>query len=177
MHLTGLNLQRKAKRNLTLDATFTYEPEGLDKKTFKIVRVPDNKEREHAMVGTLDDDEKKEKYTIDPVKGEIQNNNEYWTKGQINPGCGYYYFDGKRVNVIIAKVAYAEEYERLEKFCREHNLPPPIVRHLNGDKLDNRAVNLRWGTHSENAMDRYNEARARDEKSGAGVTEVPASQF
>jgi len=28
-----------------------------------------------------------------------------------------------------------------------------ITRHLNGNPLDNRAVNLAWGTHSENARD------------------------
>ena len=28
------------------------------------------------------------------------------------------------------------------------------VRHLNGDPLDNRALNLRWGSHSENMLDR-----------------------
>lgn len=29
-----------------------------------------------------------------------------------------------------------------------------VTRHLNGDSLDNRAVNLKWGTPQENAQDR-----------------------
>jgi hypothetical protein len=32
--------------------------------------------------------------------------------------------------------------------------PGLIARHLNGDRLDNRACNLQWGTHQENADDR-----------------------
>jgi hypothetical protein len=34
--------------------------------------------------------------------------------------------------------------------------PPgkPLVRHLNGNPSDNRSINLRWGTYSENALDR-----------------------
>lgn len=35
------------------------------------------------------------------------------------------------------------------------------VRHLNGDKLDNRAVNLAWGTRSENMRDVVQHRRAR----------------
>lgn len=41
-----------------------------------------------------------------------------------------------------------------------HGLPPDYVdgpahvRHLNGDSGDNRAVNLRWGTQSENERDK-----------------------
>lgn len=42
------------------------------------------------------------------------------------------------------------------------------VRHLNGDKLDNRSANLRWGTALENAVDREIHGRtARGDRSGA----------
>lgn len=30
----------------------------------------------------------------------------------------------------------------------------PLVRHLNGDPMDNRLVNLAWGTHAENEADK-----------------------
>ncbi len=32
--------------------------------------------------------------------------------------------------------------------------PKAVVRHLNGNRVDNRAINLRWGTPKENAEDR-----------------------
>lgn len=49
---------------------------------------------------------------------------------------------------------------RVHRLVADHFLParPSAkheVRHLNGDKFDNRAVNLCWGTQKENAADRY----------------------
>lgn len=38
-------------------------------------------------------------------------------------------------------------------FHGEKPQPDYEVRHLNGDRLDNRAENLRWGTRSENSYD------------------------
>jgi hypothetical protein len=32
--------------------------------------------------------------------------------------------------------------------------PKHVIRHLNGDQFDNRACNLAWGTHKDNADDR-----------------------
>jgi hypothetical protein len=42
-----------------------------------------------------------------------------------------------------------------------YGLPSPHqeVRHLNGDRQDNRAVNLQWGTKGENANDRARHGR------------------
>lgn len=45
-----------------------------------------------------------------------------------------------------------------------HHLPPKPsalheVRHLNGNKTDNRAANLAWGTRKENADDRQSHGR------------------
>jgi hypothetical protein len=41
--------------------------------------------------------------------------------------------------------------------CKAFNGPPPfsgaLVRHLDGDPLNNVASNLAWGTHRENAAD------------------------
>lgn len=43
------------------------------------------------------------------------------------------------------------------------------LRHLNGDKCDNRPMNLRWGTAAENAADRERHGRtARGERNGGG---------
>lgn len=40
-----------------------------------------------------------------------------------------------------------------ETFHGPRPTPAHVVRHLNGDSLDNRASNLAWGTHSENIAD------------------------
>ena len=39
--------------------------------------------------------------------------------------------------------------------------PKHVVRHLNGERTDNRAENLAWGTATENALDTIRHARAR----------------
>ncbi len=45
-----------------------------------------------------------------------------------------------------------------------------VTRHLNGDKLDNRAANLAWGTVQENIHDKF--AHGTDHKTN--VTHCPA---
>lgn len=44
--------------------------------------------------------------------------------------------------------------EVCEAFHGPKPTPDHQVRHLNGDRTDNRAANLAWGTASENALDR-----------------------
>jgi len=55
--------------------------------------------------------------------------------------------DGERkhfkVHTLIAKA-----------FCGERPSPAHEVCHINGDRTDNRACNLRWGTRKENMLDR-----------------------
>ena len=51
------------------------------------------------------------------------------------------------------------------------HLPPPAeaqtqIRHLNGNKSDNRAANLLWGTASENAQDRIAHGTDRAAENG-----------
>lgn len=55
--------------------------------------------------------------------------------------------DGRRVRVPVARIVCIA-------FHGPRPSPDHQVRHLNGDKLDNRASNLAWGTAQENAADR-----------------------
>jgi len=62
---------------------------------------------------------------------------------------GYYvlkmlYDDGKRRNTLVHRVI-AEIF-----VPNPENLP--VVNHINGDKLDNRAENLEWCTHQDNCI-------------------------
>ncbi len=43
---------------------------------------------------------------------------------------------------------------------------PLCVRHLNDDKNDNRAINLCWGTYSQNLIDSYTNGRRPSKKHG-----------
>lgn len=49
--------------------------------------------------------------------------------------------------------------------CEAWNGPAPIAQplvcHNNGDPMDNRADNLRWGSHAENMADRERHEEAR----------------
>jgi hypothetical protein len=53
---------------------------------------------------------------------------------------------GRRTKVVYRLVT--------EAFHGPKPTPTSQVRHLNGDSLDSRATNLKWGTASENQMDR-----------------------
>lgn len=60
--------------------------------------------------------------------------------------------------VSLHKVLVRENRYVHRMVCTEFHGPPPLgteVRHLNGIKTDNRAVNLAWGTHSENERDKF----------------------
>lgn len=55
--------------------------------------------------------------------------------------------DGVRLNFEVHRVV-------CEAFHGPCPQPDLEVRHLNGNKLDNRPLNLAWGTKSENGLDR-----------------------
>lgn len=55
--------------------------------------------------------------------------------------------DGKRKRLRVHRIVAAAFLPPRPSFAHE-------VRHLNGDKTDNRASNLAWGTRAENAADR-----------------------
>ncbi len=65
---------------------------------------------------------------------------------------------GRRINRAVHRIV-------AEAFLGERP-PGTQVRHLNGDRLDNRALNLRYGSAKENAQDRDRHGRTvRGEKS------------
>lgn len=61
-----------------------------------------------------------------------------------------------RVQLAVGGGRYVWRYVHRLVAEAFHGTRPPglVVRHLNGDALDNRAQNLCWGTPSENAYDR-----------------------
>lgn len=62
-----------------------------------------------------------------------------------------------------------------------HGSPPSdgcVVRHLNGDKRDNRPVNLQWGTIKENAADSVSHGTHRGSNNGRSkLTETDAKEI
>lgn len=66
-----------------------------------------------------------------------------------------------KVRLSDGKRRYKIAVHRLVAFA--FHGPPPTndheVRHLNGDRTDNRAANLAWGTRAENAADRETHGR------------------
>jgi hypothetical protein len=60
--------------------------------------------------------------------------------------------DGTRKRVAVHRMV-------AEAFLSPRPSPEHEIRHLNGDRKDNRARNLKWGTRSENAQDRVQHGR------------------
>jgi hypothetical protein len=71
--------------------------------------------------------------------------------------------DGRRKSYMVHKLVAAV-------FLDGQPSPRHEIRHLNGDKRDNRAVNLSWGTRRENAADRERHGRtSRGERHSAAI--------
>lgn len=72
----------------------------------------------------------------------------------------------KRVRLAVHRLVARE-------FLGPRPSPEHVVRHLNGDKTDNRAVNLAWGTAKENSMDRERHGRtARGDRHGMRIKAI-----
>ena len=88
---------------------------------------------------------------------------------------GYPYFsikmDGERVTVQTHQLL---AYQKFGKELFEEGIE---VRHLNGDKTDNRWENIDIGTHSENIMDQPKHVRARKSKAGEKVGDKEALEI
>ncbi len=76
---------------------------------------------------------------------------------------------GKKMRLWLSKKKYfmvpIRDSHGKQRLCRVNRIicmvfngPPPSprhqARHLNGDRIDNRAVNLAWGTQSQNELDK-----------------------
>jgi HNH endonuclease len=71
--------------------------------------------------------------------------------------------NGKRVSLFVHKMVAA-------KYLPARPTPQHEIRHLNGNKLDNRAANLCWGTRKDNAADRELHGHtSRGEKHGNAI--------
>jgi hypothetical protein len=66
-----------------------------------------------------------------------------------------------QVRVVIGGRRFTRKVHSLiaQAFCGERPSPQHEVRHLNGNRLDNNADNLAWGTKQENADDREQHGR------------------
>ena len=75
--------------------------------------------------------------------------NYNWTRGSLSP-LGYYVVNNKRVHRLVAELYV-------------HNPRPDIfkiVDHINHERGDNRAENLRWVNHHLNMLNRKNSGKA-----------------
>lgn len=93
--------------------------------------------------------------------GQCQNikTNNY-LKGSINKDNGYKYYylrKGKRAKNISAHKLVA-----LMFLDNENNLP--IVRHIDGDKLNNNIENLKWVSYSENSLVIEDQSKKRNKR-------------
>ena len=90
----------------------------------------------------------KKRYTYDAATGEIRNRKGQVVKGAANSKKGYLYvslyLDRQRKDVYLHRLVWALVYGRF----------PKQIDHLNGIKTDNRLVNLREVSQSENDQNR-----------------------
>jgi len=71
--------------------------------------------------------------------------------------------NGKRLSLFVHKLVAG-------KYLPARPTPKHEIRHLNGNKLDNRASNLCWGTPKDNASDRELHGHtSRGEKHGNAI--------
>lgn len=71
----------------------------------------------------------------------------------------------KRVGLSKGGVSFGRKIHRLVAIAFVPGTAPGLdVCHIDGDKLNNRATNLRWGTRSENIQDQVRMGRHRNSR-------------
>lgn len=78
--------------------------------------------------------------------------------------------DGKRKRLGVHRLVAANHLP-------PRPTPAHEIRHLNGDKTDNRAENLAWGTRAENAADREAHGRTSRGQSHADAIKAGKPEF
>lgn len=73
--------------------------------------------------------------------GRKRNIDETWTYGKQNPQNGYMYVSSHRVHIIVATA-----------FHGSNDSTKMVVDHIDNNKCNNRATNLRWLSRLENAI-------------------------
>ena len=89
----------------------------------------------------------------------------------LNPkGCktGYFHKDGYvktslRINKKVVGL-YAHRLQAFQKYGKKLFIEGVVVRHLNGNSLDNSWINIAIGTHSDNMMDIPEQIRIKKAK-------------
>lgn len=76
---------------------------------------------------------------------------------------------GKYLSVMLSKSAHNHHSNRVHRVvCETFHGPAPegmVARHLNGNRTDNRAANLAWGTYKENMADMFRHGRGQENES------------
>ena len=79
------------------------------------------------------------------------------------------YYDGKRLNITINSQGYCYvsllgKNRRLHRIIAQRYIPNlfqyKVVEHINGNKKDNRIINLKWVSYSENSKLAYHSVKS-----------------